>query len=753
MTTPESQSHEEQYSARNSRITVSMRADPTRGVTELDGPVSPWLYIAGALVTLAALYAVNFSMEDSGFAMLSYILATFGYGSSYFLRVRGISLRGLQVPLLTLLGFFFLLSLLFGQGVGVAESPSRNLQIALTWVAILHAYTLSNNAAVLFACVPGMTLIALVSTSTTEIEAQNAFLVFFSAATFLLVHENYLRTQAHTRATSEARRRPALFTSQFALAVGCFLGAIVLAHGTVVPMQFVGEHLFPQGAINAIKTKIQTTAPSGINNNERTNYELASGPVSATDTPVLEVKCDEPLYWRGGTFDNYTGHSFKNTLEGNNLATPDQQEAHVSQLMQGKKDANQDSLSHFELPPGTLDLEESKMKDSRNVHQHFKTLTVASTQMYGAGRVKELDSPISDVQTDNVGALTVRYSLAANAEYDVVSVVPSADPDLLQASSDAPIPPDIKRLYLQIAIQNGAENRVLADLAAQWTKGLTNNYVKAKAIQQHITETCRYNLNTPAAPRDKDRVEFFLTESKEGYCDSFGAAMTVMCRYAGIPARMALGFLHGESSGPNTYTVKDKDRHIWSEVFFPNIGWVVFDATEGANDITAQSDTAKKKKTTLLGWLMQQGVGPKLIELIVVALLAYLVKTELIDRLRPRSRRLETPGFAYPPGNIAIHTAYAAAIKQLARKGLVRTASMTAVEFGTMVQSRITTAEVGASLTELTQLLNRYYYGNETASSQEVARAQSALCRLREALRQVKAESVKVSRVRQSATV
>jgi len=752
MTAFESQSQEETSPARNGRITVSMRGDSTRSVTENDGPVSPWLYIAGALVTLAALYAVNFSMEDSGFAMLTYVLATVGFGSSYFLRVRGISLRGLQVPLLTLLGFFFLLSLLFGQGVGAAESPSRNLQIALTWVAILHSYTLSNNAAVLFACVPGMTLIALVSTSTTEIEAQNAFLVFFSAATFLLVHENYLRTQANTRSTPEARRRPALFTSQFALAVGCFLGAILLAHGTVLPMQFVGEHLFPPNAINAIRQKVPQSSASGITNNERTNYELASGPVSSTDTPLLEVKCDEPLYWRGGTFDNYTGHSFKNTLATNSLDTKDQRDAHVNKYLDGQNDANQSSRSHFELPPGPLDIPESDMKDSHAVGQHFKTLTVASTQMYGAARVKSLDSPMNNVLTDNVGALTVGASLTAGSEYDVVSVVPSSSPDVLRAAPNGPIPPDIQEHYLQTATPAGAQNPVLANLAAKWTEGKTTNYDKAKAIQQHITETCRYNLNTPAAPHDKDRVEYFLTESQQGYCDSFGAAMTVMCRYAGIPARMALGFLHGESSGPNTYTVKDKDRHIWSEVFFPNVGWVVFDATDGANDITAQAETAKKKKSTLLGWLMQQGFGPRVIELIMVVLLAYLVKTELIDRIRPRSKKPDIPGFMFPASNIAIHNAYAAAVKQLARKGMIRTASMTAVEFGAMVQSRIATSEVGASLAELTELLNRYYYGNETATSQEVEQAQTALSRLTEALRQFKPESGKVGRVRQSAT-
>lgn len=731
--------------AQTGRITVSMRGDTARG-DETEGPVSPWLYIAGALVTLAALYAVNFGLADSGFAILTYVLAAGGYCSSYFLRVRGISLRGLQVPLLTLLGFFFLLSLLFGQGVGVAESPSRNLQIALTWVAILHSYTLSNNGAVLFACVPGMTLIALVSTSTTEVEAQNAFLVFFCASTFLLVHENYLRTQANTRRTSATEGRSGLFTSQFALAVGCFLGAILLAHVTVKPMQFIGERLFPPSTINAIRGAIKTTMPSSLSGNERTNYEIASGPVSATETPVMEVHCDEPLYWRGGTFDTYTGHSFKNSATLVPLAGTASQQRPLDKFTRQYNDPNQETRGHFQLLPDSLDLPESDMKDSRLVRQHFKMLAISTQQIYGAGRVKELDSPVLSIQTDNVGALNPLVSLQANSSYDVVSVVPSHSPGILKASPADQIPPDIAQVYLQRATRNGPENPVLAQLAADWTRGLTNNYDKARAIQRNIAERCSYNLNTPAAPRDRDVVEYFLTESKQGYCDSFGAAMTMMCRYAGIPARMAVGFLHGDEPAPHTYLVKDKDRHIWTEVFFPHVGWVTFDATEGANDITVRTDTGHKKKLSLMAWLAQQGIGLKMIELIVILLLAYLVKTELIDRIRLRSRQPGARAFVRPAGNIAIHNTYNAAVKQLARKGLTRVSSMTATEFGTMVQKRIEASELRTALAELTELHNRYYYGNEIASPQEVTRAQEALRRLTEALRRVKGEPAKALR-------
>ena len=735
----------------NERITVSMRGDtPPSG--ESDPPASPWLYIAGAIVTLAALYAVNFGLEDSSFALLTYLLAIGGYGTSFILRVRGISLRGLQVPMLTLLGFFFLLSLLFSHGASSGDSPSRNLQIALTWVAILHSYTLTNNAAVLFACVPGMTLIALVSTSTTEVEAQNAFLIFFCAATFLLIHENYLRTQAHTLRKSGQGRRSVLFGSQFALAVGCFLGAILLARLTVVPMQFIGERLFPQGTLSALRGAITKNLPAAFNSNERTNYEIATGPISATETQVMEVHCDEPLYWRGGTFATYTGHSFQNNAMVVRLLNQSSQQTN-SDAVPGTTFDPAKVRGRFQLLPDSRDLSERDMTGSRSVHQHFKMLGMSTTQIVGAARIKDLDCPVPNIQTDNVGSLTVLTTLQANDEYDVVSTVASSSPDILRAAPADQIPPDIEQAYLQRVTQSGAENPVLAKLAADWTRGLTNNYDKALAIQHNIAESCNYNLNTPSAPRDQDIVEYFLTQSKQGYCDSFGAAMTVMCRYAGIPARMALGFLPGDETASHTYLVKDKHRHIWTEVFFPHIGWVPFDATSGATDTTARTDTSTKKNSSFLAWLRNQGVGPKAIELLLALLVAYLVKTELIDRIKPRAKQQGRRLVVRPPGNIAVLTAYSAAMKLLARRGLARDSNMTTVEFETIVHARMAASEAGSALTELTELHDRYFYGKETASPQQVKRAEEALRRLQDALRQFKGDPGKGLSTRKSGSV
>ena len=70
------------------------------------------------------------------------------------------------------------------------------------------------------------------------------------------------------------------------------------------------------------------------------------------------------------------------------------------------------------------------------------------------------------------------------------------------------------------------------------TSGLANPYDKVVAIQRYISSTCKYNLQAPRAPGNRDVVAWFLFNSKQGYCDSFAAAMTILCRNAAYPARL-----------------------------------------------------------------------------------------------------------------------------------------------------------------------------------------------------------------------
>jgi hypothetical protein len=75
-----------------------------------------------------------------------------------------------------------------------------------------------------------------------------------------------------------------------------------------------------------------------------------------------------------------------------------------------------------------------------------------------------------------------------------------------------------------------------------------------------------------------DAIETFLFKTKSGYCVQYAAAMALMARIAGIPSRVAVGFLPGTQSGDH-WLVTSHDMHAWPELYFEGQGWVRFEPT------------------------------------------------------------------------------------------------------------------------------------------------------------------------------
>src|SRR5439155_7956083 len=74
--------------------------------------------------------------------------------------------------------------------------------------------------------------------------------------------------------------------------------------------------------------------------------------------------------------------------------------------------------------------------------------------------------------------------------------------------------------------------------------------------------------------------DWFLFHRRQGTCEHFSAAMIVLLRAVGIPARMAVGFDPGHYN-PLTgyYEVRESDAHSWVEVEYPGVGWIQYDPT------------------------------------------------------------------------------------------------------------------------------------------------------------------------------
>lgn len=101
-------------------------------------------------------------------------------------------------------------------------------------------------------------------------------------------------------------------------------------------------------------------------------------------------------------------------------------------------------------------------------------------------------------------------------------------------------------------------------------------------ISYYISHAAKYNLKFKTFPSDQDMVIYFLTVSKEGICQHYAAAATLMYRAYGIPARFVVGY-HSDGSANRWNMVGDADGHAWTEIYLNGTGWIPVEVT-GAMD-------------------------------------------------------------------------------------------------------------------------------------------------------------------------
>jgi len=160
--------------------------------------------------------------------------------------------------------------------------------------------------------------------------------------------------------------------------------------------------------------------------------------------------------------------------------------------------------------------------------------------------------------------------------YSAVGTVSAATPGELQ-SADGPLPEWVTDRYLQLP--DSLPERV-GDLAREVTAGSGNSYDAATAIEEYL-RAFEYDLTVPAAPADRDSVDYLLFDLKKGYFDYQASAMAVMLRSLGIPARVAVGYAIDPSADTDgaPYRVTKGDAYSWVEAFFPGYGWIEFNPT------------------------------------------------------------------------------------------------------------------------------------------------------------------------------
>jgi transglutaminase-like putative cysteine protease len=202
----------------------------------------------------------------------------------------------------------------------------------------------------------------------------------------------------------------------------------------------------------------------------------------------------------------------------------------------------------------------------------------ATARSEGAGK-----EPNQATRTADVGGKDLE---GAPAIYQTDSLVATVgEVQLRAAGSDYPA--WVQDRYL--ALPNQVPARVLA-LARDLTATEPTPFDRARAIEAYL-RTYPYTLDLPSPKLDRDVVDYFLFDLRQGYCDYYATSMVVLARAAGLPARLAVGYHSGMyDEVKQRYVVVEADAHAWVEIYFPGYGWIDFEPTAGVPPINRPQD-------------------------------------------------------------------------------------------------------------------------------------------------------------------
>lgn len=293
-----------------------------------------------------------------------------------------------------------------------------------------------------------------------------------------------------------------------------------------------------------------------------------TGPVYLSEVAIMDVQAPAGRYWCAAVYDHYTGSSWIN------------------------KDKETISL---EANDSSLALPEYELR--QEVTQTITTFLPGRTLLFAASEPRRVNLPAwavvsyvppvppgkeaSSYMAETEGVITPvsmlysRYPLRQGQSYTIVSSLSAADEDSLRAAGDD-YPVWILGRYLQLPLELPARVRYLAE---EITRDHDNAYDKAAALESYLREI-KYNELIEAPPEGQDGIDYFLFDIREGYCDYYAAAMAVMARVVGIPARVAAGYSQGQyNSETGAYRVRENNAHAWVEIYFPRYGWIEFEPT------------------------------------------------------------------------------------------------------------------------------------------------------------------------------
>lgn len=123
------------------------------------------------------------------------------------------------------------------------------------------------------------------------------------------------------------------------------------------------------------------------------------------------------------------------------------------------------------------------------------------------------------------------------------------------------------------------EEHILAKIVDNWHVENASDKEKVSKIRHFFVDGFTYSLTLRGKGSYSSPLEHFLQGSRDGYCELFATATTLLLRKVGVPSRYVTGFTVTEKSRfENKYIVRERHAHAWSEAYVDGV-WMVVDTT------------------------------------------------------------------------------------------------------------------------------------------------------------------------------
>ncbi len=130
-----------------------------------------------------------------------------------------------------------------------------------------------------------------------------------------------------------------------------------------------------------------------------------------------------------------------------------------------------------------------------------------------------------------------------------------------------------------LRLPSGFNPRTLA-LSQSWRQRYGDDHAAIVRAALALFHDGGFRYTLAPAPLGRNAMDDFLFDTREGFCEHYASAFTVLMRAAGIPARVVTGYQGGYwNELANYLLVRNSDAHAWSEVWLAGRGWVRVDPT------------------------------------------------------------------------------------------------------------------------------------------------------------------------------